>query len=139
MRVGAGGSRELSSHVLSLSLHLEIGISAGEEEHDMSEKRRRQMPEQIIRKLAAGSRLSAGGRELGEVCRHLEIAEFDKEMLREVAEGATSPNIIVQMGRATARLVVDVPHLPLRSPDDLHVYLRSRRTPADASDVRKCA
>jgi putative transposase len=38
-------------------------------------KRRRHSPDQIIRKLAEGHRLLAGGRELDEVCRHLEIAE----------------------------------------------------------------
>lgn len=37
--------------------------------------RRRHTPEQIIRKLAAGNKLLAGGTELDEVCRHLEIAE----------------------------------------------------------------
>ena len=37
--------------------------------------RRRHTPEQIIRKLAEGQRLLAGGSELGEVCRHLQIAE----------------------------------------------------------------
>ena len=41
----------------------------------MSKKRRRHTPEQIIRKLAEGNRLLAGGQELDEVCRHLEIAE----------------------------------------------------------------
>ena len=41
----------------------------------MSNKRRRHTPEQIIRKLAEGNRLLAGGQELDEVCRHLEIAE----------------------------------------------------------------
>jgi transposase-like protein len=47
----------------------------GEEEHHMSKKRRRHTPEQMIRKLAEGNRLLAGGQELDEVCRHLEIAE----------------------------------------------------------------
>jgi putative transposase len=37
--------------------------------------RRRHTPGQIIRKLAEGNRLLAGGRDLDEVCRHLEIAE----------------------------------------------------------------
>ncbi len=37
--------------------------------------RRRHTPDQIIRKLAEGHRLLAGGAELGEVCRQLEIAE----------------------------------------------------------------
>ena len=36
-------------------------------------KRRRHTPDQIIRKLAEGNTLLAGGTE--EVCRHLEIAE----------------------------------------------------------------
>jgi putative transposase len=38
-------------------------------------KRRRHSPDQIIRKLAEGHRLLAGGRGLDEVCRHLEVAE----------------------------------------------------------------
>jgi len=40
-----------------------------------SKKRRRHTPEQIIRKLAEGHKLLAGGQELDEVSRHLEIAE----------------------------------------------------------------
>jgi putative transposase len=38
-------------------------------------KRRRHTPEQIIRKLAEGSKLLAGGAELDEVCRYLQVAE----------------------------------------------------------------
>ena len=38
-------------------------------------ERRRHTPEQIIRKLDEGHRQLAGGMELDEVCRHLEIAE----------------------------------------------------------------
>ena len=38
-------------------------------------KRRRHTPEQIIRKLAEGNKLLGSGKELDEVCRHLEIAE----------------------------------------------------------------
>ena len=38
-------------------------------------RRRRHTPDQIIRKLAEGNKLLAGGAELDEVCRHLEIAE----------------------------------------------------------------
>jgi putative transposase len=41
----------------------------------MTKKRRRHTPEQIIRKLAEGNKLQAGGQDLEEVCRHLEIAE----------------------------------------------------------------
>jgi transposase InsO family protein len=37
--------------------------------------RRRHTPDQIIRKLAEGNKLLAGGTELDAVCRHLEIAE----------------------------------------------------------------
>ena len=33
------------------------------------------IPDQIIRKQAEGNKLSAGGAELDEVCRHLQIAE----------------------------------------------------------------
>jgi transposase-like protein len=40
-----------------------------------SHHRRRHTPDQIIRKLAEGSRLLGSGQELSEVCRHLEIAE----------------------------------------------------------------
>ena len=35
----------------------------------MTKKRRRHTPEQIIRKLAEGNKLQAGGMELDEVCR----------------------------------------------------------------------
>jgi transposase-like protein len=44
------------------------------EDHDMA-KRRRHTPDQIIRKLAEGNKLLAGGTALDEVCRHLQIAE----------------------------------------------------------------
>lgn len=40
-----------------------------------SNKRRRHTPDQIIRKLAEGHKLLAGGTELDAVCRHLEVAE----------------------------------------------------------------
>lgn len=41
----------------------------------MTMTRRRHSPEQIIRKLAEGNKLLAGGASLEEVCRHLQIAE----------------------------------------------------------------
>jgi len=41
----------------------------------MTRKRGRHTPEQIIRKLEEGHRQLAAGKELEEVCRHLEIAE----------------------------------------------------------------
>ncbi len=41
----------------------------------MATKRRRHSPDQIIRKLAEGHSLLAGGQELDEVCRHLQVAE----------------------------------------------------------------
>jgi putative transposase len=48
----------------------------GQEDHDtMSTRRRRHTPEQIIRKLAEGNKLLAAGRDLEEVCRHLEVSE----------------------------------------------------------------
>ena len=40
--------------------------------NDMTKKRRRHTPEQIIRKLEEGHRQLAAGMELDEVCRHLE-------------------------------------------------------------------
>ena len=40
-----------------------------------SRKRRRHTPDQIIRKLAEGHKLLAAGKDLEEVCRHLEVAE----------------------------------------------------------------
>ena len=47
----------------------------GRKRNDMTKKRRRHTPEQIIRKLEEGHRQLATGKELDEVCRHLEIAE----------------------------------------------------------------
>jgi putative transposase len=48
----------------------------GQEDRDtMSTRRRRHTPEQIIRKLAEGNKLLAAGKDLEEVCRHLEISE----------------------------------------------------------------
>lgn len=41
----------------------------------MTMKRRRHTPAQIIRKLEEGHRVVATGKELDEVCRHLESAE----------------------------------------------------------------
>lgn len=41
----------------------------------MTKKRRRHTPEQIIRKLAEGNKLQAGGMDLEDVCRDLGIAE----------------------------------------------------------------
>ena len=38
-------------------------------------KRRRHTPEQVIRKLAEGDKLLGLGKDLDEVCRHLEITE----------------------------------------------------------------
>src|SRR5260370_30706158 len=40
-----------------------------------SSKRRRHTPDQIIRKRAEGNKILGAGQELGEVCRHLEIAQ----------------------------------------------------------------
>ena len=40
-----------------------------------AKKRRRHTPDQIIRKLAEGHKQLAAGKDLDEVCRHLEIAQ----------------------------------------------------------------
>jgi hypothetical protein len=49
---------------------------SGRKKHSiMTKKRRRHTPDQIIRKLAEGHKELAAGKELDEVCRHLEIAE----------------------------------------------------------------
>ena len=50
----------------------------------MTKKRRRHTPEQTIRKLAVSNKLSAGGMELDEVCRQLEIAESTWHRLSRV-------------------------------------------------------
>lgn len=79
-------------------------------------KRRRRTPDQIVRKLAEADKLLGQGKSIEEVCRHLEItdstfhrwrnqsggmkgsdakrlkrllaeAEFEKSMLKELAEG----------------------------------------------------
>jgi len=52
------------------------------EDRIMSTKRRRHTPDQIIRKLAEGNKLLAGGTELDEVCRHLQIAESSNDAKR---------------------------------------------------------
>jgi len=38
-------------------------------------KRRRHIPEQVIRKLREADRMLAGGKTIGEVCRQLEVSE----------------------------------------------------------------
>ena len=42
---------------------------------DITMKRRRHTPEQIVRKLREGDRLLNEGKDLGEVLRHLEVSE----------------------------------------------------------------
>lgn len=37
--------------------------------------RRRHTPEQIVRKIREGERLLVEGKDVGEVCRHLEVSE----------------------------------------------------------------
>ncbi len=44
-------------------------------EEGRTTRARRHTPEQVIRKLREGERLLAQGKEVGEVCRHLEISE----------------------------------------------------------------
>jgi transposase-like protein len=50
-------------------------LQTGAKEDPTMAKRRRHTPDQIIRKLAEGNKLLAGGAELDEVYRHLQIAE----------------------------------------------------------------
>ena len=50
-------------------------LQTGAKEDRTKPKRRRHTPDQIIRKLAEGNKLLAGGAELDKVCRHLQIAE----------------------------------------------------------------
>src|SRR6202021_1020805 len=50
-------------------------LQTGAKEDPPMATRRRHTPDQIIRKLAEGNKLLAGGTELDVVCRHLEIAE----------------------------------------------------------------
>ena len=45
------------------------------EREDVTVKRKHHTPEQIVRKLAEGERLLNEGRDVAEVCRHLEITE----------------------------------------------------------------
>jgi len=50
--------------------------------NDMTaKKRRRHTPDQIIRKLAEGSKLLAAGQELNAVCRHLNHPGFHAHLL----------------------------------------------------------
>ena len=52
-----------------------VSVMVAEAGKDPPMARRRHTPEQIIRKLAHGQKLLAGGMSLEEVCRQLEIAE----------------------------------------------------------------
>jgi transposase-like protein len=45
------------------------------EREDVTVKRKHHTPEQIVRKLAEGEKLLNEGRDVAEVCRHLEITE----------------------------------------------------------------
>src|SRR5690606_10533651 len=69
-------------------------------------KRRRHTPDQLIRKLAEGQKLLAGGTELDEVCRHLPIA--DSTWHRWVAQyggmTASAATRLRELGGENARL-----------------------------------
>ena len=45
------------------------------EREDVTVKRKHHTPEQIVRKLAEGEKLLNEGRDVADVCRHLEITE----------------------------------------------------------------
>ena len=49
-------------------------------------KRHRHTPEQAVRKLHEGERMLNEGKDLTEVLRHLEIAEFARIIWRKIAE-----------------------------------------------------
>lgn len=63
----------------------------GAEEDDTMTRRRRHTPDQIIRKLAEGNKRLAGGSELDEVCRHLEITESTRDRWVDIGRMSTYP------------------------------------------------
>jgi transposase-like protein len=69
-------------------------------------KRRRHTPDQIIRKLAEGDRLLAGGASIDEVARHLEITESTWHRWRNQYGGmkADDAKRLKELERENARL-----------------------------------
>ena len=69
-------------------------------------KRRRHTPEQVIRKLTEGERLLGQGKDLAEVCRHLEITESTWNRWRNQYGGmkADEAKRLKELERENARL-----------------------------------
>lgn len=69
-------------------------------------KRRRHTPEQVIRKLAEGEKLLGQGKNLEEVCRHLEITESTWNRWRNQYGGmkADEAKRLKELERENARL-----------------------------------
>jgi putative transposase len=69
-------------------------------------KRRRHIPDQIIRKLVEGDRLLAGGASIDEVARHLEITESTWHRWRNQYGGmkADDAKRLKELERENARL-----------------------------------
>ena len=72
----------------------------------MTRKRRRHSPEQIIGKLDEGHRQLAAGKDLIEVCRHLEIAEstWHRWLTRYGGMKAKDARRLKELERENARL-----------------------------------
>src|ERR1700744_2267755 len=73
-------------------------------------KRRRHTPERVIRKLAEGEKLLGQGKDLEEVCRHLEITESTWNRWRNQYGGmkADDAKRLKDLGRENVRLKVVV-------------------------------
>jgi putative transposase len=68
--------------------------------------RRRHTPEQIIRKLREGERLLGAGRDLAEVCKHLEVSEptWHRWMAQYGGMKADDARRLKELERENARL-----------------------------------
>ena len=69
-------------------------------------KRRRHTPEQVIRKLAEGEKLLGMGKDLDEVCRHLEITESTWNRWRNQYGGMKADDVkrLKELERENGRL-----------------------------------
>src|SRR3954453_16080086 len=73
---------------------------------DVTMKRKRHTPEQIVRKLREGDRLLNEGKDLTEVLRHLEVSESSWNRWRAQYEGrkADEGRRLKELERENARL-----------------------------------
>lgn len=69
-------------------------------------KRRRHTPEQVIRKLAVGEKLLGEGRDVEDVCRHLEITESTWHRWRNQYGGMKADDVrrLKELERENSRL-----------------------------------